>query len=782
MSRKQNQNLTSAMHKSESEIELFFKSESMAVNGLKTALLLEDNQGNEAAVEALDSNVERRSIQLTGDFLPEKGPFSVSAEGESVQTIMSWQLKDKLFSYDGELGAQLHSDGTADLKVWSPSAELVSVRLYDKTDQNNVIAEALEMEPLESGVWHIKLDEENTGLSDLTGYFYHFVIQRNGSTVLTLDPYAKSLAAWDNTNPDNRIAKAALVNIEIIGPELDYAQIEGYEKREDAVIYEVHVRDFTSDPSISDELTSQFGTFTAFIDKLDYIKSLGVTHIQLLPVMSYYVINEFKNHERLLHFASNDTNYNWGYDPQSYFALTGMYSEDPTDPAKRIEEFKQLVKAIHDKGMGVTLDVVYNHTNKTHIFEDLEPHYYHFMDRDGTARESFGGGRMGTTHAMARRILVDSITHWVKEYKVDGFRFDMMGDHDAESIQLAYDAASELNPSVLMIGEGWRTYAGDEGYEDIMAADQDWIQHTEGVASFSDDFRNELKSGFLNEGEPSFLTGGARSIQRIFDNLTANPHNFKATNPGDVVPYIEAHDNLTTHDVIAVALQKDPDSNQEEIHRRLRLGNLLLLTAQGTAFLHAGQEYGRTKQFRDDSFTERVPDEQTPDRSIFVTDAGGEPFIYPYFIDDSVYATDAVNKFDWKKALDKEAYPINTLTQSYTKGLIALRRSTDAFRKGTMEEIAASVSLLDIPEISEEDLVIAYRADDSNGDSYYVFVNADETERVLTLDKDLTDGYVIVDSETAGTEEISQPIGVSVTDRTVTLAPLTAAVLVIRGK
>ncbi|MCC5889834.1 MAG: hypothetical protein JJU01_04630, partial [Alkalibacterium sp.] len=179
---------------------------------------------------------------------------------------------------------------------------------------------------------------------------------------------------------------------------------------------------------------------------------------------------------------------------------------------------------------------------------------------------------------------------------------------------------------------------------------------------------------------------------------------------------------------------------------------------------------------------ERVPDEQTPDRSIFVTDAGGEPFIYPYFIDDSVYATDAVNKFDWKKALDKEAYPINTLTQSYTKGLIELRRSTDAFRKGTMEEIAASVSLLDIPEISEEDLVIAYRADDSNGDSYYVFVNADETERVLTLDKDLTNGYVIVDAETAGTEEISQPIGVSVTDRTVTLAPLTAAVLVIRGK
>lgn len=443
---------------------------------------------------------------------------------------------------------------------------------------------------------------------------------------------------------------------------------------------------------------------------------------------------------------------------------------------------KQLVKAIHDKGMGVTLDVVYNHTNKTHIFEDLEPHYYHFMDRDGTPRESFGGGRLGTTHAMSRRILVDSITHWVKEYKVDGFRFDMMGDHDAESIQLAYDAASELNPSVLMIGEGWRTYAGDEDDEDVMAADQDWMQHTDGVGSFSDDFRNELKSGFMNEGEPSFLTGGPRSVQRLFDNLTANPHNFTATEPGDVVPYIEAHDNLPLHDVIAIALKKDPDFNQEEIHKRIRLGNLLVLTAQGTAFLHAGQEYGRTKQFRDDAFTERVSKEQTPDRSIFVTDADGEPFTYPSFIDDSVYATDAVNKFDWKKALEKETYPFSTATQAYTKGLIALRRSTDAFRKATMEDIAASVFRLDIPEISEEDLVIAYRADDANGDSYFVFVNADERERDFTIDTDLTGAEIIVDAETAGTEKISQPSGVSVTNEKVTLEPLTAAVLVVRNK
>jgi len=760
---------------------LYFETEESFEKGMISSLTVQDNQGTEIFFESVTSDEENKTIHLKGEFTPEKGPFKVSIECESVQTILSWQLKDELFAYDGGLGAHLHAEGTADVRVWSPSADAVFVRLYDKANQEHVIAEAIEMDYLEKGVWHVKLDNENTGITDVTGYFYHFVIERDGESILALDPYAKSLAAWDHTHPENKVAKAALVDLEKIGPKLNYAKISGYEKREDAVIYEVHVRDFTSDPFISEDLTHQFGTFAVFIEKLDYIQSLGVTHIQLLPVMSYYVINEFKNHERLMHYASNDSNYNWGYDPQSYFALTGMYSENPTDPAKRIEEFKQLIKAIHDRGMGVTLDVVYNHTNKTHIFEDLEPNYYHFMDRDGAARESFGGGRLGTTHKMARRILIDSIVHWIKEYKVDGFRFDMMGDHDAESIQLAYDAAKELNPAVLMIGEGWRTYAGDEG-EEVMAADQDWMQHSDGVGSFSDDFRNELKSGFMNEGEPSFLTGGARSIQRLFDNLTAKPHNFTATNPGDVVPYIEAHDNLPLHDVIAIALKKDPEFNQEEIHKRIRLGNLLVLTAQGTPFLHAGQEYGRTKQFRSDDFKEKVPEEQTPDRSIFVTDSDGEPFTYPYFIDDSVYATDAVNKFDWQKVTDKEAYPFSTLTQSYTKGLIELRRTTDAFRKGTLKEIEKTASLLEIPEIEEEDLIIAFKADDSRGDSYFVFVNADSQERILTTGIDLTDAEVIVDGETSGTQTISEPVGLTVTEDKVKIAPLTAAVLVIRKK
>ncbi|HBY92012.1 MAG TPA: hypothetical protein DEO31_06645 [Streptococcus sp.] len=203
--------------------------------------------------------------------------------------------------------------------------------------------------------------------------------------------------------------------------------------------------------------------------------------------------------------ASSNSNYNWGNDPKNYFSVTGMHSEKPSDPAKRIEEFKNLVSAIHAHGMGVILYVVYYQTAKTAIFEDLEPNYYHFMDADGTPRSSFGGGCLGTTHYMSRRVLVDSIAYLTKEYKVDGFRFDMMGDH----------AARALNPNLIMLGEGWVTYSGDEN-SPVQPADQSWMKNTDTVAVFSDDIRNTLKSGYPNEGTPAFITGGKRYINKVF--------------------------------------------------------------------------------------------------------------------------------------------------------------------------------------------------------------------------------------------------------------------------
>jgi len=786
-----NVRVTGVSHVSLTALEAAFTTlEGADKESILEKLSVTDKNGQTVTVTDLVLDATSNKVRVLGDFNQENAGYTLKYGNDSFTTTMSWQLKDELYAYDGELGARVSQAGSVvDMTLWSPSADSVAVVLYDKDDQSKVVGK-LAMAKGDKGQWDLELNSQSDlGITDYRGYYYHYEITRGDQSVLVLDPYAKSLAEWNSdladTDPSYRIAKAAIVDPSEVGPrDLDYATIPNFNQREDAIIYEAHVRDFTSDPAISDELTAQFGTFAAFAERLSYLKELGVTHIQLLPVMSYYFVNELKNAERMSEYATSNSNYNWGYDPQNYFAFTGMYSTDPTDPMKRIEEFKNLVNEIHNQGMGVILDVVYNHTSKTFLFEDLEPNYYHFMEADGTAKSSFGGGRLGTTHYMSRRVLVDSIKYLVDEFKVDGFRFDMMGDHDAEAIELAFTEALKLNPNIIMLGEGWRTFTGDAN-QAVQPADQDWMSSTDTVAVFSDEIRNTLKSGYPNEGQPAFITGGAKSVESVFNNIKAQPGNFLADDPGDVIQYIAAHDNLTLFDIIAQSIKKDPSiaDNYTEIHQRQRLGNLLVLTSQGTPFIHSGQEYGRTKQFLHPDYQYPVAEDQVPNKAHLLTNADGTPFDYPYYIHDSYDSSDAVNKFDWTKATDETRHPENTRTQAFTKGLIALRKSTDAFRLGTKDQVDQMVSLISIPGqngIATNDVVIAYQTIASNGDRYAVFVNADSKERSFVLSdiyKDLLQGQVLVDGERAGVEALSDLVGVELTDSAVVLAPLTATVI-----
>ena len=783
--------MTGAQHVGTSSIESSF---STLVGAKKEDILKHSNitnhLGNKVTITDVAIDEAGKKVTYSGDFSDTKHPYTVSYNSDKFTTKTSWRLKDETYSYDGKLGAELKEEGKqVDLTLWSPSADKVSVVVYDKNDPEKVVG-TVALEKGERGTWKQTLDSTNKlGITDFTGYYYQYQIERQGKTVLALDPYAKSLAAWNSDDAKiddaHKVAKAAFVNPAKLGPQdLTYGKIHNFKTREDAVIYEAHVRDFTSDPAIAKDLTKPFGTFEAFIEKLDYLKDLGVTHIQLLPVLSYYFVNELKNHERLSDYASSNSNYNWGYDPQNYFSLTGMYSSDPKNPEKRIAEFKNLINEIHKRGMGAILDVVYNHTAKVDIFEDLEPNYYHFMDADGTPRTSFGGGRLGTTHHMTKRLLVDSIKYLVDTYKVDGFRFDMMGDHDAASIEEAYKAARALNPNLIMLGEGWRTYAGDENMP-TKAADQDWMKHTDTVAVFSDDIRNNLKSGYPNEGQPAFITGGKRDINTIFKNLIAQPTNFEADSPGDVIQYIAAHDNLTLFDIIAQSIKKDPSKaeNYAEIHRRLRLGNLMVLTAQGTPFIHSGQEYGRTKQFRDPAYKTPVAEDKQPNKSHLLRDKDGNPFDYPYFIHDSYDSSDAINKFDWTKATDGKAYPENVKSRDYMKGLIALRQSTDAFRLKSLQDIKDRVHLITVPGqngVEKEDVVIGYQITAPNGDIYAVFVNADEKAREFNLGTafaHLRNAEVLADENQAGPVGIANPQGLEWTEKGLKLNALTATVL-----
>ena len=783
--------MTGAQHVAKSRIESSF---STLVGAKKDDILkhssITDYQGNKVAITDVEVDEASKKVTYIGDFSDTQHPYTVSYNSDRFTTRSSWRLKDESYSYDGPLGATLKEDGKrVELILWSPSADKVSVVVYDKKDPEKVVG-TVALEKGEKGTWKQTLDANSgLGISNYTGYYYHYQIERQGKTVLVLDPYAKSLAAWNSdlakTDAAHKVAKAAFVDPAKLGPQdLTYGKIRNFKSREDAVIYEAHVRDFTSDPAIAKDLTKPFGTFEAFIEKLDYLKDLGVTHIQLLPVLSYYFVNELKNHERLSAYASSNSNYNWGYDPQNYFSLTGMYSSDPKDPEKRIAEFKNLINEIHKRGMGAILDVVYNHTANLDIFEDLEPNYYHFMDADGTPRTSFGGGRLGTTHYMSKRVLVDSIKYLVETYKVDGFRFDMMGDHDAASIEEAYKAARALNPNLIMLGEGWRTYTGDENTP-VQPADQDWMKHTDTVAVFSDDIRNNLKSGYPNEGQPAFITGGKRDINTIFKNLIAQPTNFEADSPGDVIQYIAAHDNLTLFDIIAQSIKKDPSKaeNYAEIHRRLRLGNLMVLTAQGTPFIHSGQEYGRTKQFLDPAYKTPVSEDKVPNKSHLLRDKDGKPFVYPYFIHDSYDSSDTVNKFDWAKATDGKAYPENVKSRDYMKGLIALRQSTDAFRLKSLQDIKERVHLITVPGqngVKKEDVIIGYQITAPNGDVYAVFVNADDKTREFTLGTafaHLRKAEVLADENQAGPVGIAKPQGLEWTEKGLKLNALTAVVL-----
>lgn len=698
-------------------------------------------------------------IVKVGEIKDENLPYSIKYDDYNINAKKGIAYIDTMYAYDGDDLGATYMNGGAILKLWTPSASKVEVDLYDK-DEN--LVKSLPLAKGDKAVWSVVLNKSNTGIADLNGYFYQYRVTNNGKEKKVLDPYAKSLAEFrvntsaSNKNKVDSVGKAAIINPKLIEKVKSYADIDGYNKKTDAVIYEVHVRDFTSQEGLS--LDSTFGTFDAFKEKLDYIKSLGVTHVQLLPVMASYFGDESKNAIRETEYKSGNSIYNWGYDPHSYFAVDGMYSEDSKNPLERMNELKELINAVHDAGMGVILDVVYNHTAQLSLLEDIVPSYYSYLKADGSPKDSFGGSLVGTTHAMTRKLIVDSVKYFTEEFKVDGYRFDMMGAMDADTVGLAYKEAAKLNPKTLFLGEGWRTYSGDDGIS-AKPADQDWMKDTDNVAVFSDEIRNELKSGFGSEGEKRFITGGARNISTIFNNIIGEPGNFKADSPVDVVQYIAAHDNLTLHDVIAHSSRLSSVTDEEEIQKRIRLGNTIILTSQGVAFLHAGQEYGRTKKWNADKM---------PSQKYTLVDETKEVFIH-----DSYDSSDVINAFDWNAVADGGR---GHDTMEYTKGLIELRRSTDAFRLGDAAKVEANVKLL-YPSKTKSDVIISYSAKATNGDTYYVFVNGDKKARTFNIGMDLTGGEVIVDAAHAGVDAIANPTGVKVGKDMVEVEGLSSVVI-----
>ena len=441
---------------------------------------------------------------------------------------------------------------------------------------------------------------------------------------------------------------------------------------------------------------------------------------------------------------------------------------------------RELINECHRAGIGVLLDVVYNHVARTDLFDAIVPGYYFRTNPDGSYTNGSGcGNDIASERSMVRKLIVDSAEHWVKNYQVDGFRFDLMGLLDTETVLKAYNRCRELNPSVLFIGEGWKLYNGAEG---TVGMDQRFMTQTDSVAVFNDEFRDLVKAGGMNEEGKGFLTGGNVDLKQLFYNCIGLPQcNYTADSPGDNVQYLVCHDGLTLHDCIAhnAGLDEDIPAQRQELIARIKVGNALALTCQGIAFLHAGQERGRTK-----------PNVH-----------GTEEECVGAFVRNSYDASDSVNRIVW--TLDEDYAEL----LAYTRGLIALRKQFDVFRIGDAGRIAQAAAFLPAEGAEADDAKCvaaeacsdkrcavksangaAPKADNQCGQAFgytldwtdgrwFLLFNAAGTEHCFTLAGALQKPVVFVDGTAASPDGITRPSGIRFEHNRIILDPYTAAIV-----
>ena len=486
--------------------------------------------------------------------------------------------------------------------------------------------------------------------------------------------------------------------------------------------------------------------FKAFIEKIPYLKELGITHVQLLPVVNFY-FNDEANKKYENSGNVNGNNYNWGYDPHNYFTPEGWYATDAADPYCRIRELRELINECHKAGIGVLLDVVYNHMAGTQFLDDIVPGYYFRTNAKGGFTSNSGcGNDTATERTMMKRLVVDSTSHWVKNYKVDGFRFDLMGLMEASSVVDSYKACKKINASTLFEGEGWRMYNGAPG---TVGMDQRYMLQTNEVSVFNDEFRDAMKAGGFNEAGRGFITKKRTDNTKLFRNVTGNPFNYRTDQPGDNLNYLVCHDGLTLHDSIVHNLRLDETKDKKEIVQRIKLGNFIVLTSQGLAFLHAGQESGRTKPNINNSRNESIGN----------------------FVRNSYDSSDNINQYVW--TIEPEYQEL----LEYTKGLIEIRKEFNVFRTANSKKIAKNFVDLEIQD--DEGLAFGYIAKKSEG-TWVVLVNAKMKSIEINTSVSLNNGVIYIDSRSANKNGIENPVGVKISGKTVTLDPLTATVIRIK--
>ena len=581
---------------------------------------------------------------------------------------------DNYFSYDGELGALYEKEGTL-LRVWTPTAKSVEVWIY-ADDSFKGPSTKIEMVQKPKGIFEAYLPGDQHG----TIYVYKILFLNNRESI-SVDPYARATTVNGT--------KSVIADLNRTNPDGWGERLPAFGLPEEAIIYELHIRDF----SISE--TSGIvnkGKFLGLTEKntqnasgrktgLDYLIDLGITHIQILPMFDYATVDEAN---------LTEPQYNWGYDPLNYNVPEGSYSTDPFDPFNRIFELKQMIRTLHENGLRVIMDVVYNHVYdpKDQALERTVPGYFYRYNADGSLANGTGvGNDTASERHMMRKYIIDSVKYWAKEYHLDGFRFDLMGIHDSVTMNAIREALDKIDPSIIIIGEGWEMSTPLP--EDLKASQRN-AQAMPRIAHFNDSIRIALKgSDFGDEKDRGFISGKNYLEDLLLRNIKGAMHlssHSSYVDPEQVIQYVEAHDNLTLYDKL---LRSNPDDSEEVRIKRHTLATSIVLLSQGVPFIHGGQEFLRTK-------------------------AG---------VANSYQSPDEINQFEWER--------VTTFQESvaYVKGLIALRKSEYLFRLHTIEEIEAHFTIL-----SENFNIVAFSLTNSEK-KYIVIFNGNRSDTIFRIQK-----------------------------------------------
>lgn len=625
-----------------------------------------------------------------------------------------------------DLGA-VYSPKMTRFKVWAPEAESVKLNLYKQGEGDNLIEQHI-MKKSANGTYVF----EKQG--DCNGIYYTYTVVNHGEEQEAVDPYTK--AAGVNGQ------RGMVINLAKTNPQ--GFELDGYRNPEhitDAIIYEGSVRDFTMDESsgvfhngkflglTEANTTNHFGEATA----LDYISGLGVTHVQILPAFDFETVDE-KNQK---------AQYNWGYDPDNYNVPEGSYAVSPYDGAVRIQEMKQMVLALHSRGIGVIMDVVFNHTYRRDDsnLQKIVPGYYYRSDETGYTNGSGCGNEVASDRPMVQKLIVDSLIYWAKEYHIDGFRFDLMGVLDIDTMNVIAERLKEIRPDIYLYGEGWN--GGPSSLAEEKRAFKASAKKMPGIGMFNDDIRDTIKGSVFYDDHLGFVNGGAHLENALRYGITgavAHPqvdydaYGSKpwAKEPGQSINYVSCHDNYTLWDKLSVSC---PEASEEKKKAMNRLCAAIVFTSQGVPFIQAGEEFLRSKP---------LPEKKG-------------------FAENSYNMSDAVNSIKWDNIHE---YPDMI---AYYKGLMALRKAHPVFRMQSEAEMTQNLCFLsDTPENVVAYLLKGKGADDTPENILVIF-NGNDEEILYNLPEGKW--KILVDDKTAGAD------GKKIISAKADVEPLSALVL-----